>query len=40
MKITTKEEVIWGDGLEANQDFSEYEIKNVKGQIAVKDSIQ
>ena len=40
VKITTKDEVIWGDGLEANQDFSEYEIKNVKGQINIKDSIQ
>ncbi len=38
VKITTKDEVIWGDGLEANEDFSEYEIKNVKGQIDVKDS--
>jgi LPS export ABC transporter protein LptC len=39
VKITTKDEVIWGDGLEANEDFSEYEIKHVKGQIAVKDSL-
>ena len=38
VKITTKDEVIWGDGLEANEDFSEYEIKHVKGTIAVKDS--
>ncbi|MES2593416.1 MAG: LPS export ABC transporter periplasmic protein LptC [Bacteroidota bacterium] len=37
VKITTKDEVIWGDGLEANEDFSEYEIKHVKGNIAVKD---
>ncbi|MBL7882798.1 MAG: LPS export ABC transporter periplasmic protein LptC [Bacteroidia bacterium] len=37
VKITTKEEVIWGDGLEANQDFSEYEIKNVKGQLSIKE---
>ena len=37
VKITTKDEVIWGDGLEANEDFSEYEIKRVKGNIAVKD---
>lgn len=37
VKITTKNEVIWGNGLEANEDFSEYEIKHVKGQIAVKD---
>jgi LPS export ABC transporter protein LptC len=38
VKITTKEEVIWGDGLEANQDFSDYEIKNVKGQLSVKEN--
>ncbi len=38
VKITTKDEVIWGNGLEANEDFSQYEIKQVKGQIAVKDS--
>lgn len=37
VKITTKDEVIWGDGLEANQDFSEYEIKHPKGQISLKD---
>ena len=37
VKITTKDEVIWGDGLTANQDFSDYTIKNVKGQINVKD---
>lgn len=38
VKITTKDEVIWGNGLEANEDFSEYEIKQVKGTIAVKES--
>ena len=37
VKITTKDEVIWGNGLDANEDFSEYEIKQVKGTIAVKD---
>ena len=37
VKITTKDQIIWGDGLEANQDFSKYQIKNVKGQIDVKD---
>jgi LPS export ABC transporter protein LptC len=36
VKITTKDEVIWGDGLDANQDFSQYQIKNVKGQINIK----
>ena len=38
VKITTKSEVIWGNGLEANEDFSRYEIKQVKGTIAVKDA--
>jgi LPS export ABC transporter protein LptC len=40
VKITTKDQVIWGDGMEADQNFSEYEIKNVKGQIDVKDDPQ
>lgn len=35
VKVTTPTQVIYGDGLEANQDFSEYRIKNVKGVIAV-----
>lgn len=38
VKITTKDEVIWGDGLIANQDFSEYEIKHPKGEVYRKDS--
>lgn len=38
VKITTKEETIWGDGLKANQDFSKYEILHPKGSIAVNDS--
>ena len=37
VKINTKDEIIWGDGLTANQDFSEYTIKNVKGEVGVKD---
>lgn len=37
VKITTKDETIWGDGLKANQDFSNYEILHVKGSIAIKD---
>jgi LPS export ABC transporter protein LptC len=40
VKITTKDEVIWGNGLDADEDFSHYEIKDVKGQINIKDSIQ
>jgi len=38
VKITTKDEVIWGDGLNANQDFSEYEILNPKGVISVDEA--
>jgi lipopolysaccharide export system protein LptC len=38
VKITTKDQVIWGDGMEADQDFSEYKIKNVKGEIDIKDA--
>lgn len=40
VKITTKEEVIWGNGLDAEEDFSKYEIRQVKGQINIKDSTQ
>lgn len=40
VKITTKEEIIFGDGLEANQDFTQYKIKNIKGTIQVKDDEQ
>ncbi len=35
VKVTTPTQVIYGDGLVANQDFSEYRIKNVKGVISV-----
>ncbi len=31
VKITTQEEILYGDGLESNQDFSKYKIKNIKG---------
>lgn len=37
VKITTKDDIIWGDGLIANQDFSDYTIKNVKGEVSAKD---
>lgn len=36
VKITTSEEIIYGGGFEANQDFSNYRIFNVKGRINVK----
>ena len=40
VKITTKDQVIMGDGMEADQDFSNYLIKNVKGTIYTKDSVE
>jgi LPS export ABC transporter protein LptC len=39
VKITTASEVIFGEGLEANEDFSTYTIKNIKGTIT-KDDIK
>jgi LPS export ABC transporter protein LptC len=39
VKITTKDQVIWGDGMTADQDFSDYQITNVKGEIYTKDSV-
>jgi LPS export ABC transporter protein LptC len=37
VKITTADEIIFGDGLQANQDFTKYKIKNIKGTIQIKD---
>ena len=36
VKITTKTEIIMGEGLESNQDFSRYKFKKIKGTINVK----
>lgn len=38
VKITTEDEVIFGHGLESNQDFTKYRIKNIKGTINLKDA--
>ncbi len=38
MKITTEDEVIFGHGLESNQDFTKYRIKKIKGTINLKDA--
>ena len=35
-KITTANEIIYGNGMEANEDFSKYKIKDVKGIINLK----
>ena len=37
VKITTKNEVMYGDGLESNEDFTKYKIKNIKGTMSIKD---
>jgi LPS export ABC transporter protein LptC len=37
VKITTADEVIFGDGLEANESFTRYKIKKIKGTINLKD---
>ena len=38
VKITTKNEVIYGIGLESNQNFSKYSIRNIKGIITLNQS--
>jgi LPS export ABC transporter protein LptC len=38
VKITTEDEVIFGHGLESNQDFTKYRIKKIKGTINLKDA--
>jgi LPS export ABC transporter protein LptC len=35
VKIIRKDQIITGIGLESNQDFSNYEIKNIKGHIYI-----
>jgi LPS export ABC transporter protein LptC len=35
VKITTKDEIIFGNGFEANQDFTRYKIFNIKGTISL-----
>jgi LPS export ABC transporter protein LptC len=37
VKITTAEEVVYGDGFEANEDFTRYRIKKIKGTINLKE---
>ena len=36
VKITTADEIIMGEGMEADQEFSHYKIKNITGTINVK----
>ena len=37
VKITTAKEIIMGKGIEANQDFTQYEIKEITGSIKIDD---
>ncbi|MDB5284467.1 MAG: hypothetical protein JWO06_3542 [Bacteroidota bacterium] len=38
VKITTADEIIYGKGMTANQNFTDYVIKNISGKIKVKTS--
>lgn len=38
VKITTPDEIIFGNGFEADQDFSRYKIMKIKGTINLKKS--
>jgi LPS export ABC transporter protein LptC len=37
VKFTTEDEIIYGDGFEANQDLTDYTMNHIKGTIAVDD---
>ncbi len=37
VKITTGKEIITGNGLEANQDFTQYEIKEITGTVSLNE---
>jgi LPS export ABC transporter protein LptC len=37
VKITTKDEIIMGEGMEANQDFTKWKIHKIKGTINIKE---
>lgn len=37
VKITTSEDIIWGEGFESDQNFSNWQIKNVKGTIVINE---
>jgi len=36
VKITTADEILWGEGFESDQYFEKYEIKKLKGTISIK----
>lgn len=40
VKITTGDEIIYGDGFEANQDFTNYKISHLKGTISISEEME
>ena len=40
VKITTEDEVIYGNGLESNQDFTKYKIKKITGTIDIDEELE
>jgi len=40
VKITTGDEIIYGDGFEANQDFTDYRISHIKGIISIDEDAE
>lgn len=38
--ITTKNEILMGDGFEARQDFSKYKIKKLKGTVTINEEVE
>jgi len=40
VKITTGDEIIYGDGFEANQDFTDYKISHIKGIISIEEELE
>jgi hypothetical protein len=41
VKVTTEDEIMFGNGFESNEDFSEYKVKKLTGQLKIdKDEIE
>ncbi len=38
VKITTASQILYGDGLVSNEDFSDYRIKNIKGEVMINNN--
>ena len=40
VRIVRRDEIIFGDGLESNQQFTRYKILNIKGTIALNEGVE